>query len=300
MTRPPRRLDPDARLALLALGAVGVVTVAWWWLALAPAAGEPEWLTRTRQVCFNLGPDGLPGVSGWMLLIGQPLVLLAFLGVVWPAPLRRGVGWIVGSPPGRLIGGVAVVGVLAGATSTTMRVTRVIEARAARLELPAGMAAADHPRLDRPAPPLDLVDQAGRRVTWDDLAGRPTVVTFGFGHCGDICPIVVENARAARDEAWGPGGAALVVVTLDPWRDTPARLGELAERWHLAPGDRVLGGAVAEVEAVLDAWTVARERDLATGDIAHPPLVYLVDATGTLAFVTLSGRETIVELAERM
>jgi protein SCO1/2 len=162
------------------------------------------------------------------------------------------------------------------------------------------MPAADHPRLDRAAPPLGLIDQHGETVGLERLAGRPVLVTFAFGHCADICPLVVDNARRARDEAWGSDGAALVVVTLDPWRDTPARLPDLAERWRLGPGDHLLGGPVDEVEAVLDAWNMARERDPMTGDVAHPPLLYLVDAEGSIVFATLSGRETIVELARRL
>jgi cytochrome oxidase Cu insertion factor (SCO1/SenC/PrrC family) len=162
------------------------------------------------------------------------------------------------------------------------------------------MTAADHPRLDHEAPELGLVDQRGDRVALADLEGRPALVTFAFGHCGDICPVVVESARRARDDAWGSEGAALVVVTLDPWRDTPPRLPDLAERWGLGPGDYVLSGEVEEVESVLDAWNVARQRDLRTGDLAHPPLVYVMDASGTIAFATLSGGGTLVQLAGRL
>ncbi len=113
-----KSLDRDGRLALTALGAIGLVTVAWWLLALAPAAGGPEWLSRTREVCFDLGPDGLPGISGWMLLIGQPLVMAGFLAIVWPGPLKRGLAWILDAPLGRVAGVLAAVivqGALGGA-----------------------------------------------------------------------------------------------------------------------------------------------------------------------------------------
>ena len=294
------RLDRDGRLALTALGAIGLVTVAWWLLALAPAAGEPEWLSRTREVCFDLGPDGLPGISGWMLLIGQPLGMAGFLAIVWPGPLKRGLAWILDAPLGRVAGVLAAVIVLVGLGGTTYRVMEVSEARASRVRLPPGMAAADHPRQDRPAPGLGLIDQTGNVVEMEDLAGRPVIVTFAFGHCGDICPLVVENARVARNAVWGPERATLVVVTLDPWRDTPERLPELAAQWHLAPGDRMLSGSIEEVEAVLDAWNVARDRNPQTGAITHPPMVYFIDPGGDIAYVTLSGRPTLIELAEMM
>ncbi len=293
-------LDRDGRLALMALGAILVVTVFWWALALVPTPGAPEWLNRTRDVCFNLGPDGLPQVSGWMLLIGQPLGMFGFLALVWPASLFQGLGWMVARPWGRAVAALVVIGLVGGLYATTARVSGVAEARALRTQIPPGMNAADHPRQDRPAPEFGLVNQRGDSVRLADLAGQPLVVTFAFGHCADICPLLVDNARRARDEAWGAEGAALVVVTLDPWRDTLDRLPGLAERWQLGPDDHVLGGTVAEVEAVLDAWNVARERDPVTGDVAHPPLLFLVDAAGVIQFVTLSGRETVVELAKMM
>ncbi len=294
------RLDRGGRLALLALGAVLVITAGWWALALWPAPGAtPEWLARARAVCFNAGPDGLPDVSGWMLLIGQPLGMLGFLAVVWPRPLARGLGWLGRRRAGQAALAATVLLVVAGLAGAGVRVARAAAADAPP-RLPAGMAASDHPRLDRPAPALGLVDHRGERVDLSALEGRPALVTFAFGHCADICPLVVENARRARDEAWGPDGASLVVVTLDPWRDTPGRLPDLAERWQLGPGDHMLGGEVEEVEAVLDAWNVARERDTRTGDVAHPPLLYLVDATGTIAFATLSGKDVVVGLAERL
>lgn len=294
-------LGRDERLALLALGAIMVVTTGWWTLALWPVAGEtPEWLSRAREVCFNADGDGMPDVSGWMLLIGQPLGMLGFLAVVWPRPLGRSIAWLGRHGGGRVALAGATLLVIGGLAATGVRVSRVATARAASVQLPPGMPAADHPRLDRPAPALGLIDQRGDSVRLSDLDGRPALVTFAFGHCGDICPLVVENARRARDEAWGPDGATLVVVTLDPWRDTPARLPDLADRWRLAEGDHLLGGDIDAVEAVLDAWNVARSRDPTTGDVAHPPLLYVLDATNTIVFATLSGAGTIVELAERL
>jgi hypothetical protein len=37
------------------------------------------------------------------------------------------------------------------------------------------------------------------------------------------------------------------------------------------------------VEAALDAWDVPRTRDLATGEVTHPSLVYVIDAAGRIA-----------------
>lgn len=298
----PTVADRDARLALAALGAVFLVTVAWWALALWPVpGGDPVWLERARAVCFNAGPDGLPDASGWMLLIGQPMGMFGFLVVVWPGPLAAGLRLAASRPAG--IAAIAIAGLVAlgGMTGAGVRVASASAARAPVEALPEVMTAGEHPRFDREAPELGLRDQRGDPVTLQSLAGRPAFVTFAFGNCHDICPLVVRNARDARDRVWGPAGAAVVVVTLDPWRDTPARLQSVADRWGLdGPADHLLGGTVEEVERALDAWNVARSRDLRTGDVTHPSLTYVLDERGRIAFVSLGGREVLEGLGGRL
>lgn len=296
--------DPDARdaqYAVAALAAILAVTVGWWALALWPAPGNPEWLERARLACFNMRPDGLPDASGWMLLVGQPLAMLTFLALVWPREVSIGLVRVARRRIGRGVIALSVLILVAGAAGAVVRVTSARAAGAPRTELPAAMTADDHPRLDRVAPSIDLVDQRGRRVTLETLRGRPAIVTFAFANCHDICPVVVAQARAAREATWAGDAAALVIVTLDPWRDTPERLPALASRWAL-DGDRdyVLGGSIDEVEATLDAWNVARTRDTSTGQVAHPPLTYLLDARGRIAFVTLSGYEVLRGLTGRL
>lgn len=294
--------EKDARLALLALIGVFAVTVGWWALALWPVpGGDPEWLERARVVCFNAGPDGLPDASGWLLLIGQPLGMFGFLLVVWPQSVLAGLRWAAIRPAGRV--GLALVLVLAlgGMVGTGLRVSSAMAARAPVDTLPSTMSVEEHPWLGQPAAELSLVDQRGDLVTLAGLEGRPAIVTFAFGSCHDICPLVVQHARSARDAVWGPDGASLVVVTLDPWRDTPARLDAVASRWGLeGPRDHLLGGSIEDVESVLDQWNVARSRDPRTGDIAHPSLSYVLTEDGTIAFATLSGREIMTGLAARL
>ena len=288
-------------MATLAMAAVLGVTFVWWALALWPVAGAtPDWLERARQVCFNAGPDGMPDASGCILLIGQLLGMFGFLWVVWPGPLHRGLRGLAGKPSGRLVLGSVAVLVFAGLGGAGFRVVSAAEARAPA-ELPAPMAAEDHVRLDRAPPPLSLGNHRGETVTTEMLRGRPAVVTFGFAHCADICPLIVQNARVARNEVWGADGASLVVVTLDPWRDTPARIPDIASRWGLdGPNDHLLSGPVDEVVAVLDAWDIPRSRDPRTGDVLHPSVTYLLDSEGRVTFHTAGHVDALVGLGGRL
>ena len=144
------RLESDQRWALLALAAIGVVTVAWWALALWPVPGDPEWLTRARAVCFNTGPDGMPDVSGWILLIGQPLGMLMFLLVVWPGPVAGGLSALSSRSSGRLVLLLAAAVLIAGLFGVSLRVGQA-SARATPPRLADLVPPEDVPRLDRPA-----------------------------------------------------------------------------------------------------------------------------------------------------
>jgi hypothetical protein len=69
------------------------VTVFWWAFALWPVGDAPDWLVRTRLVCFGVDGGGLPDRAGWVGLVGQPLGMLGALLVGW----RGAVG---GAAPG--------------------------------------------------------------------------------------------------------------------------------------------------------------------------------------------------------
>lgn len=289
------------RVALFSLASILGVTVAWWALALWPSADvPPNWLLRTRQVCFNAGPSGLPDASGWMLLIGQPIGMVAMLMVVAGDTVRAGLGQAKQSGLGRV--GLAL-GVLIPVVGATLAAYRVAGAPgdAEWVEAASEVVPASYPRLDRVAPALGLVNQLGEVVEWAQFAGSPVIVTFGFGHCQTVCPLMVQNAVRVQETMRSEGtDVPVVVITLDPWRDTPARLPHLADQFMLDDNGFLLSGPVEEVNRVLDALQMSRERDLQTGDITHPSLVYILDADGTIAYGATGHAPLIEELIRRL
>jgi cytochrome oxidase Cu insertion factor (SCO1/SenC/PrrC family) len=300
--------EPEASGAreLAALGALaflGFVTVAWWAFALWPVSEQPAaWLVRARYVCFNVGPSGLPDASGWLLLIGQPIGMLAALMAIWGDAVRSGLRRVASRTGGRVLLGACALALLAGLAAAG---ARVASARSEAVPFAFDEALPEtYPRLDRPAPALGLVDQSGARIELAALRGRPALVTFAFAHCEAVCPAivrqVVEAQQRVRDSAGAERAPRVVVVTLDPWRDTPSRLPSLAAGFGLGKDGFVLSGGVDEVNALLDRWNVARGRDEKTGEVAHPPLVYVLDAEGRIAFAATGGSEALVELLGRV
>lgn len=286
------------RWAVAGLAATLAVTAVWWALALWPVApGAAPWLERTRQVCFGSTETGLPDAGGWLLLIGQPLSMVVTLVVVWGRALRGGLWALSRTGSGRVALALTLAAGSFGALGAGLRVSDALDVSVNLTGAP--LQPDSYPVLDRPAPPLDLVDQHGQRFALERFRGRPVVVTFAFGHCTTLCPMTVYNAREAA-RAFRERNPALVVVTLDPWRDTPSRLPHLASRWELDRDQFVLSGPVDDVERVLESWDVARERDLRTGDVAHPPLVYLVDGRGRIAYATPGDPQLTAALGLRL
>lgn len=80
----------------------------------------------------------------------------------------------------------------------------------------------------RPLPSFSLVDQTGKSFTRDSLAGRESILFFGFTHCPDICPATLQQLAIARQRVAADGISFpdIVLVTVDPARDTPDVMAE--------------------------------------------------------------------------
>lgn len=75
--------------------------------------------------------------------------------------------------------------------------------------------------------PRPLTDQGGQPRRLADFRGRVVILFFGYTSCPDICPTALARFAAVQ-EALGEERQRVQVlfVTLDPERDSPARLGE--------------------------------------------------------------------------
>lgn len=289
-----REKSPGRGIAVLALTVILAITAGWWALALYPVSETaPTWVMRTRAACFGSVGSGLPSAGGWVLLIGEPLGMIGTLVTLWGGALRNDLRWLAALAWGR----VALVGCIGalvwGNVRAAQRVMGVYDAASiSSFEISGTTPVA---RLDAAAPSLVLTDQRGERFDLAAWRGTPVIVTFAFAHCADVCPTLVQQLREARRQV-ARQAVPIVVVTLDPWRDVPARLPHIAEQWKMDAGDRVLSGDVADVNGVLDGWGVGRARDGATGDISHAAVAFLVAANGRLAARLDGGMDRMRDL----
>jgi cytochrome oxidase Cu insertion factor (SCO1/SenC/PrrC family) len=274
-------VEPGEATALAALGFLLAVTFAWWWMALVPVgASAPGWVETVRAVCFGAHDDGLPDAGGWILLIGEPIGMVAALAIGWGRPLESALRRLAARGVGRAILAGLALALLGGVGAAGWRVS---DARGDQKVREDGSGWLPRAALS-PLPPLALLDQFGDTLRLEQYRGRPVLVTFAYGHCETVCPTLVRNALDAQRRLHG--APAVVVVTLDPWRDSPSRLPSLAREWGIGARGHLLSGAVPEVARVLAAWGVQAARDPATGEITHLPLTFVIDSAGRSARAT--------------
>lgn len=130
--------------------------------------------------------------------------------------------------------------------------------------------------------PFALVDQAGRPRTEADYRGKFLLVYFGYTSCPDVCPTDLMQIGRLLDLLGEPGEAIQpLFITVDPERDTVARLAEYVPSFH----PRLVGltGSAEAIRQVADAYKVYFARVPSNDDdfgIDHSAFIYLMDRSG--------------------
>lgn len=134
--------------------------------------------------------------------------------------------------------------------------------------------------------PVQLINQHGQAVTESWFTGQWTFFAFGFTHCPDVCLatlsqfVEIKKALAQRHPGMTP--PRYVFISVDPERDTPARLAA-----YLANFDRDfigLTGAAAQIEALERSMETFHRKQTpsASGDyqVSHSGEIFLLDPAG--------------------
>lgn len=136
-------------------------------------------------------------------------------------------------------------------------------------------------------PPLELEPFAlqGRdgTVRSDEFEGKHLVLTFGYTNCPDVCPMTMSRlARAMELLGDDAERVQVVMITVDPERDTPERVAAYAAAHH--PSFVGLSGTEAQISAV------ARQMGIYHAHPARPAGPdHLVDHSATTLVLDRSG-----------
>lgn len=172
---------------------------------------------------------------------------------------------------------------LALAPACTLPAGSAAEGGAARAEAPAASAAAED---EFSVYDLGSVwtDQAGASRELASLGGRVQVLAMVYTRCSHTCPLILAELKRIEG-ALTPaerGRVGFTLVSLDPARDTPARLAEYAAsvrldpaRWTLLTGPE---GQVRDLAALLG----IRYRPEAGGEYSHSNTYFVLDPAGRI------------------
>ena len=151
-----------------------------------------------------------------------------------------------------------------------------------------------------PVPDIEVVNQNGRHVRFNSqvVDGRIAIVTGFFTNCSAMCPFTQEKlAQVAR--LLGPRmgkDVVIVSVSVDAENDTPARMKDWGEKFHIGPGWTLLSGKRAEVDTLLKSlglFVELRQRHQSALMIGNT-------ATGWVRISSWTASEKLAKLAESM
>jgi protein SCO1/2 len=155
---------------------------------------------------------------------------------------------------------------------------------------------------------LPLTKPDGSTTTLAAYRGKPVMIADFLSECTDICPMISANTaalgRALATDGYS-GKVALLEISVDPQRDTPARLRAYRKLYGGGPlADWTLLRASAANTAKL--WKflgveykrVKEDKPPAIDWLTHKPLTYDVVHSDDLIFLDGAGHERFVVNAD--
>lgn len=163
-----------------------------------------------------------------------------------------------------------------------MRIGFLVAALVAAVVIPAGLLldrdgeGADF-RGSRPPegltlPAFDLRDDEGRLVRSAELRGKAVAVTFLDAQCTEACPLIAAQMGQAVRALGDRNEVEALAISVDPIRDTPARIEAFLRRYRAKGELRYLDGTVAELRPVWKAFAVAASHDTGNSNMHSAPV----------------------------
>ncbi len=134
-------------------------------------------------------------------------------------------------------------------------------------------------------PQFSLLRQSGAPVDATAFRGHWNLVFFGFTHCPDICPATLQILAAARRALAEDGQDPLpriVLVSVDPERDTPELMGQYVS--YFGEGNLGVTGTLDELTKLTSALGIYFEKQDADDDgnyvVDHSAAVLVINPAG--------------------
>jgi protein SCO1/2 len=140
----------------------------------------------------------------------------------------------------------------------------------------------------RPAPDFELNAANGQTVKLSDFKGKLVMLYFGYTFCPDVCPTSISKLADAMDILGKQADdVQVIMISVDPERDTPEMLSEYMSFFHPSfIGVTGTPDEIAEVTTLYGIYYQAHEGTQATG--------YLVDHTASVMVIAQDGHLKLV------
>ncbi|MDO8342188.1 MAG: SCO family protein [Cellvibrio sp.] len=148
----------------------------------------------------------------------------------------------------------------------------------------------DPPRM---APDFSLPSSRDNKFTLSEQRGKLLVLGFGFSNCPNVCPMTLANlAQTYKNLGALAEQVQVVYMTVDPERDTPARLREYLANFN----SHFVGvtGSADELAAVRQAYGIIAKKEVHKSggnyEVHHSSYIYLIDRDGLLRALVPFGK----------
>lgn len=129
-------------------------------------------------------------------------------------------------------------------------------------------------------------DQSGNGFELKELKGKQVVFTMFFASCTYACPILVNDMKKIEAEIPKKDLSKynFVLISIDPERDTPAKLAQFADqhkldnnRWKLLTGSE---GDIMDIAAL----TGFKYKKETTGEYSHSNIITFLNEEGEIEY----------------
>jgi protein SCO1/2 len=140
--------------------------------------------------------------------------------------------------------------------------------------------------------PFEFYSSSNRKFTQQDLMNHWTVIFFGFTHCASVCPVTLDMlSQTYKNLSASHPNLQVVLISLDPARDTPDAVSEYARRFN--PNFIGVTGKIQAIRKLQSQFGIFSARDDATPgenyQIQHSSSILLINPQGKWAGMFKSG-----------
>ena len=146
------------------------------------------------------------------------------------------------------------------------------------------------------------INQDGQKVSLKSFIGKPVVLTMFFANCTYACPLLVNDMQRMESSlsANNRNNYRFILVSIDPERDTPAKLKIYAKehgldlsRWTLLTGK---SDDIMEL-AVLTGFKYKKDDN---GNYSHSNIISLLNEKGEVAHQQTGLNQDIAETVNQL